>query len=381
MLKFLAEMVQEEIITEVKQSGVFSIIADETIDLQKKEQVWLVIRYYYRGVIHEGFLDFMKADSLDAAGLTALIIKRLEKHRLEYRTSLVGQGYDGAVMRGEHPGVCTRILLIVWTLWLLIVWSQSLRLVAFTPFFKNYIGFFWSGSYVHTKWHGKMYNGQPRELPKLSDTRWACRHAACRNLLDRLPAVYHLLQEIGLELAAAVSFVESLLDTLQQYRSEAFFEVVWKEVEKMAVKCDLSLERPERRQPEMNRLLCDYILTPSTGERGVDENDKENFKRHAFHPVLNSMTGELQKCFSKPNCTIMKGIRALHPQSITFLQEETLFFLCQDFWFKCWWLGQRARSDQESFGEERKKWDAEAYYTSRICSIPRTIQGGVSWAV
>lgn len=39
MLKFLAEMVQEEIITEVKQSGVFSIIADETIDLQKKEQV------------------------------------------------------------------------------------------------------------------------------------------------------------------------------------------------------------------------------------------------------------------------------------------------------------------------------------------------------
>lgn len=55
----------------------------------------------------------MKADSLDAAGLTALIIKRLEKHRLEYRTSLVGQGYDGTVMRGEHPGVCTRILLIV----------------------------------------------------------------------------------------------------------------------------------------------------------------------------------------------------------------------------------------------------------------------------
>ena len=142
MLEFLAEMVQEEIITEVKQSGVFSIIADETIDLQKKELVWLVIRYYYRGVIHEGFLDFMKADSLDAAGLTALIIKRLEKHRLEYRTSLVGQGYDGTVMRGEHPGVCTRILLIVWTLWLLIVWSQSLRLVAFTPFFKNYIVFF-----------------------------------------------------------------------------------------------------------------------------------------------------------------------------------------------------------------------------------------------
>ncbi|KAL6490177.1 hypothetical protein MHYP_G00005220 [Metynnis hypsauchen] len=103
MLECLAEMVQEEIIREVKQSEVFSIIADETKDLQKKEQVSLVIRYYYRGVIHEGFLDFMKADSLDAAGLTALIIKCLEKHGLEYRTNLVGQGYDGAaVMSGKH---------------------------------------------------------------------------------------------------------------------------------------------------------------------------------------------------------------------------------------------------------------------------------------
>ena len=74
--------------------------------IRLKEQVSLVIRYYYRGVIHEGFLDFMKADSLDAAGLTALIIKCLEKHGLEYRTNLVGQGYNGAaVMSGKHSCV------------------------------------------------------------------------------------------------------------------------------------------------------------------------------------------------------------------------------------------------------------------------------------
>lgn len=36
MLKCLAEMVQEEIVKEIKQSEVFSIIADETKDLQKK---------------------------------------------------------------------------------------------------------------------------------------------------------------------------------------------------------------------------------------------------------------------------------------------------------------------------------------------------------
>ena len=233
-----------------------------------------------------------------------------------------------------------------------------------------------SGSYVHTKWHDiqrEMYDGQPCEVPKLSDIRWACRYTACRNLLDRPPAVYRLLQEIVLEshgdravdargllaqidlsfigllvtgqskflsdmlqspsldLAAAVSLVQSLRDTSQKYRSEAFFEVVWKEVEEMAVKCDLSLERTERRQPRMNRRLCDYIVTTSTGERRVDENDRENFKRRAFYPVLDSMTGELQRRFSKPNCTIMKGIQALHPQSIAFLQEEALFSFAKIF--------------------------------------------------
>lgn len=96
-------------------------------------------------------------------------------------------------------------------------------------------------------------------------------------------------------------------------------------------KCDLSLKRTERRQPKMNRRLCHYILTTSTGECRVDENDRENFKRHAFYPVFDSMTGELQRHFFKPNCTIMKGIQAFHPQSITFFQEEALFSFAKIF--------------------------------------------------
>nr|XP_054592247.1 zinc finger MYM-type protein 1 [Nothobranchius furzeri] len=392
MLECLAGMVQEEIVREVKQSEVLSIIADETKDLQKKEQVSLVIRYYYRGVIHESFIDFMKADSLDAAGLTDLIIKCLEKHGLEYRNNLVGQGYDGAtVMSGKHSGVCTRIQEVAKYAFYVHCNAHCLNLVIVDSvksvseadcFFSllQKLHSFLSGSYVHTKRHSiqrEMYDGPPRELPKLSDTRWACRYAACHNLLDRLPAVCRLLQEIGLEsqgdravdargllaqidlnfigllvmfkkvlgqskflsdmlqspsldLSAAVSLVDSLLATLQKYRSEAFFEVVWREVEEMAVKCDQSWEKTKR-QPKTNRRLHDYILTTSTGEHRVDKNDRENFKRHIFYPVLDSMTGELQRRFSKRNCTIMKGIQALHPQSITFLQEDALFSFAKFF--------------------------------------------------
>lgn len=103
-------MVREEIIQEVKESEVFSVIADETKDLKKKEQLSLVLRYYYNGAVHESFLDFQQATRLDAEGLKDKIIHCLERYGLEYRSNLVGQGYDGAsVMSGKHSGVAARI--------------------------------------------------------------------------------------------------------------------------------------------------------------------------------------------------------------------------------------------------------------------------------
>ena len=72
-------MVQNEIIKEVRESEVFSVIAEETKDLHKKEQMSLVVRYYYNGAIHESFLCFQAAESLDAAGLSKMIVSSLQK--------------------------------------------------------------------------------------------------------------------------------------------------------------------------------------------------------------------------------------------------------------------------------------------------------------
>lgn len=74
VLEGLAEMVQNEIISEVKESEFFSVIVDETKDLKKKEQISLVVRYYYNGAIHESFLHFQSAESLDAVGLLKMLI-------------------------------------------------------------------------------------------------------------------------------------------------------------------------------------------------------------------------------------------------------------------------------------------------------------------
>lgn len=84
-------------------------MADETKDISKKEQMSIILQYYYDGVVRESFLGFSEAKHLDAGSL-ANMISCLEKFGLEYRENLVGQGYDGAsVMRGNCSGVQARI--------------------------------------------------------------------------------------------------------------------------------------------------------------------------------------------------------------------------------------------------------------------------------
>ncbi|KAG7162259.1 hypothetical protein Hamer_G030531, partial [Homarus americanus] len=54
----------------------------------------------------ECFISFTPMVSLDAASITDVILKSLEKLGLDYKSSLVGLGFDGAsVMSGGISGV------------------------------------------------------------------------------------------------------------------------------------------------------------------------------------------------------------------------------------------------------------------------------------
>ncbi|KAF3856817.1 hypothetical protein F7725_017540 [Dissostichus mawsoni] len=254
ILQCLASMVRDSIVKEVKESEVFSVIADESKDLQKKEQLSLVVRYYYNGAVHESFLDFQHAQHLDAKGLSKMIFQSLESYGLQYKSNLVRQGYDGA---------------------------------------------------------SEMYGGQPRELAKLSDTRWTCRALACRNLMDRLPAVLCVLQNISTEnhgdrsidaqgllaqidltfigllatfrkvfgntkvlsdrlqsssvdLAMAVDMVESLHDTFQEYRTETFSDQLWHDIVETAKQCNIAVENGEKRSQKVSSSLGSYALNPKS---------------------------------------------------------------------------------------------------------------------
>jgi hypothetical protein len=110
LISIMAEMVLQEIAAEVASAQYFSILADESKDLSKKEQVSVVIRYLYNGSVYEEFIGLAEAHRLNA-GLTHTIVSLVNKFSVLSGNCIllrncIGQGYDGAsVVAGHLSGV------------------------------------------------------------------------------------------------------------------------------------------------------------------------------------------------------------------------------------------------------------------------------------
>ncbi|GBN70321.1 Zinc finger MYM-type protein 1, partial [Araneus ventricosus] len=104
LLDIMADEVKNKIFEEMQAAEYFAILADETKDLSKKEQLSIAVRYLYDGNIHEEFLCIEELETLDAEGLSSKIINVM-KDRVNFQ-NCIGQAYDGAsVVSGKHAGV------------------------------------------------------------------------------------------------------------------------------------------------------------------------------------------------------------------------------------------------------------------------------------
>ncbi|GBO18113.1 hypothetical protein AVEN_111151-1 [Araneus ventricosus] len=105
LLDIMAEDVVNEISKEVWKAEYFSMLADETKDMGKREQLSLTVLYLYNDSIYEEFLSMEELSSLDANSLTDKIIQTLKRNNINI-AKCVGQAYDGAsVVSGKHAGV------------------------------------------------------------------------------------------------------------------------------------------------------------------------------------------------------------------------------------------------------------------------------------
>ena len=107
----MATLVRKQICSSVHKAGFYSILADETKDLSKNEQMSIVIRYVDADTISikERFLTFLPATSLNAESFTKYILNTLSLYNLD-PSFIVSQGYDGASVMSSHcSGVQQRI--------------------------------------------------------------------------------------------------------------------------------------------------------------------------------------------------------------------------------------------------------------------------------
>ena len=385
LLHIMAGIVQSRISTDVKKAGIYSILADETKDCSKKEQLSIVLRYVdlESATIHERFLTYIEAKRMDAEALATYILDTIRQHGLD-PSKIVSQGYDGAsVMSGRCTGVQQRVKQVAPQALYVHCYAHCLNLVLVdttktipqaSEFFAlmETLYVFISTSKAHTVYIQQQKSLHPdkpiHQLQKLSDTRWTCRFAAVEAVCttfdailatlqclvqgdDKLKAVeakgillqiqcfkflitlimfWRLLfltkqlsdqlQSPHTDMAKAADLVTATMETLQQFRSDEEWNKLYKYVVDVASLHNIEIAPlRSQRQRTMPKRFEDVIVLESTGSRETDD-----YKISLYFPVLDAMISEPCSRFEDKNVQIMRAIQCCNPNSMHFLDVDSL---------------------------------------------------------
>ena len=178
---------------------------------------------------------YVKADRLDAEGLTKYILDTLDEYHLD-PSYIVSQGYDGAsIMSGQLSGVQARIKSIVPSAVYIHCSAHCLNLCLvdcvksvqhageFFALLESLYVFLSSSKWhvLYTEHQQKLYpDKQVRRLQRLSDTRWACRASVVATLCYTFEAVLATLVDFinGNNDGARVSEARGILLQLKSAR-------------------------------------------------------------------------------------------------------------------------------------------------------------------
>ena len=394
ILAVMARMIRTTIAEEVRQAGEFSIMADETKDCRKIEQLSIVLRYFLNGSVYESFVGFVQATDLTADGLCSELITELQNLGLDYKAKLIGQGYDGAsVMSGKNAGVAKLMKNAApFALYVhchahrlnLVLVDCMKRVPQAAEFFVllEQLYVFVSGSCVHARWvqiQRDIYPNEPvRELQRLSDTRWACRYAACKAVSSRLCAVMQLLteleaganakravearallrsldcwfvltlvfisdilgrtQSLSLMLQSATIDFSSAVDLTTVVRTDLaeirlqdeHFSGLCSDAGQLCETCNIevtfasdSSSLPPARKRKLPAKFGDSCILDTVGDR-ADIKSVDGFRVHVYCAVIDSLTSELERRFAETHCSVLRGIQALNPTDDSFADFDSL---------------------------------------------------------
>ena len=110
IIKIMSNYLLRELLGEIREAAMYSLIADEATDVSHQEQLCISIRWVDSSFnIHEAPIELIRVPRTDSATLTSLIKDCLVRCVL-LLSQCRGQAYDGASnMSGHISGVAARI--------------------------------------------------------------------------------------------------------------------------------------------------------------------------------------------------------------------------------------------------------------------------------
>lgn len=393
MLKILGDLIRKSVCDGVKEAKMFSLLVDEAKDVSKAEQVSVVVRFVdMKGSIHEHFLTFIDTASLTAEGLTKHIFDTLEKFQLDPQW-IVAQCYDGAsVMSGHLSGVQSRVKDVVPHAQYVHCYAHTLNLVlvdsvkilpSATEFFLllQTLYSLMSTTKVHSIFVCKQKelhpDKQPYQLQKLCNTRWACRYAAVNAICRTYDAILATLELVGdssdsekaieanglyhqiakflfllslvtfdkvlsctkglsdhlqnpdLNLSQAAELVIATKSTLQEFRSDIYWEKLFRYTKSIAELHNIEIQHlSETRQRRLPRRFQDCVVLETTGSRDA-LSCSNSYKTKLYFPIIDTFLSEISRRFDEKNINIMHAIQACNPLAKNFLVPNVLLPLIE----------------------------------------------------
>lgn len=207
--EIIGEHIQQKVVQQIKESGFFSLLADETTDITGAEQLTVCIRYFDKKEcqLKECFLNFLKLDGTTGEKISTALLKEIKRLGLDLNY-LRGQGYDGAAnMSGKYNGVQAIIKKKYPTAIFIHCVSHTLNLclnaASRIPEIRNMFSmlaeictFFRSSPKRNTilsnifKENGK----QSRRLHSYCETRWVERHDCVNFFYESIPEIIQALE-------------------------------------------------------------------------------------------------------------------------------------------------------------------------------------------
>ena len=100
LLQIIADLIRDRITNDVRTSGWYGIILDETSDISRTEKVSLCLSFALNGTKKEAFIGFYSTKSTEGEVLYELVKSAITELNLDLK-NIVGEAIDGVNKNGR----------------------------------------------------------------------------------------------------------------------------------------------------------------------------------------------------------------------------------------------------------------------------------------